>query len=147
MIRFQKWVLCLGLFCFLGGLGPALGEEVGLLLLHRPDQTEEALTVKKFLQELGRHWQERYGRVKPPPYPLGYYSLADTKTVERVRQRFPDLKVDSGPTAALCLYEQQRPVEVLQIFEDFSEPAVLVRMISSARSVHLARLRLKARKL
>lgn len=108
--------------------------EVGLLLVYRGSGEREQ--VKPFLAELGRHWMERYGRVKPSPYPLASYDLSDQAVAEGVARAFPDL-VGEKPKAVLCLFLRGRPVRVLETFEELEIPATLVRRISASRRSHL----------
>lgn len=112
--------------------------EVGLLLVYRRSDSEERKRVDSFLTELGRYWAERYGRVKPPPYPLGHYDLTDIETESRVYRAFPELENRVKPLVCLCLFDRNRPKQVLETFDDLDLPATLVRQISSLRAGHLA---------
>ena len=94
--------------------------------------------MQPFLSELGRHWMERYGRVRPSPYPLASYDLSQTGVLEGVRKAFPELLADESPKVALCFFSHGRPARVLEIYQDMTLPATLVRQISAARRRHLA---------
>ena len=112
--------------------------ELGLLLSYKAKDLEHRTQTKDFLTELGRYWSRRYGRVNPTPYPLGHYDISDQRTFEVVSSAFPGLVGQSGPKAGLCLFENGKPVKLLQIFGELELPALAVRRISSARGRLLA---------
>jgi hypothetical protein len=114
---------------------PASGMVLGLLLVS-DEQSRQA--VQPFLEELGRFWLQRYGRVTPAPYPLASYDLSQPTVVTAVQQAFPELMEGSHPLVALCVFEGSRPLEVLQLFRDLATPATLVREISGARAQAMA---------
>ncbi len=109
--------------------------QLGLLLAYRAEDKE---VVQPFLSELGRHWMERYGRVKPSPFPLASYNLSDTRVGEALEKAFPDLVSDLEPKVALCYFQQGRPVKILEVVNDLSLPATTVRVLSAARHRHMA---------
>lgn len=111
--------------------------EVGLLLLHSPDESKDSVLVREFLSELGSHWLQRYGRIKPAPYPLAYYDLSQPDVVSRLKT-FDQALVGATPRAALCLFQRGRPQRVLEVYSSLELPASLVRRVSSARARHLA---------
>jgi hypothetical protein len=108
---------------------------VGVLLVYRG---EDKKIVQPFLAELGRHWMERYGRVRPSPYPLASYDLSKAGVADGVAKAFPTLLVNENPKVALCFFLKGRPVKVLEVYEEVTLPATLVRQISAARRRHLA---------
>jgi hypothetical protein len=113
----------------------AAGPTLGLLLVGN-EQT--AAITKPFLEELGRFWLHRYGRMRPSPYPLASYDVGQQQTVEALRKVFPQLTNGKYPVVALCAFDQGQPVEVLQVFRGVDTPASLVREISAARGQALA---------
>jgi hypothetical protein len=112
--------------------------ELGILLVRKVEDPAECELVESFLTELGRYWMQRYGRVKPTPYPLAYYNVSDEKTLARLQSTLPELVSQPTPLAAVCFYSQGRPVQVLEVHTDLDLPATLVRQLSSARRRHLA---------
>ncbi len=104
--------------------------KIGVLIVSRPDDEE---SVGVFLEELGRYWLQRYGRVRPAPYPLASYNLADTATDQALRLAFPELETAGAPRVALCAFREGRPVQVLEIFDQLGTPASLVRELSASR--------------
>lgn len=112
--------------------------EIGLLLTYRHADSQAKASAEAFLEELGRYWTQRYGRVRPVPYPLGHYNLTDPETERRVFRAFPELGEVQGPSISLCLFDQGRPRKILEVFDDLELPATLVRRISSSRTKHLA---------
>jgi hypothetical protein len=109
--------------------------QVGVLLVYRGENPK---AVQPFLSELGRHWMERYGRVRPSPYPLASYDLSADGVLDGVEKAFPELIGDESLKVALCFFLGGRPVKVLKVFEDVALPATLVRRISAERRRHLA---------
>lgn len=103
---------------------------LGVLIVSRPDD-EQAVGV--FLEELGRYWLQRYGRVRPAPYPLASYNTSDPATEGALRGSFPELVTDTAPRVALCAFREGRPVQVLEVFSELGTPASLVRELSAAR--------------
>lgn len=106
------------------------GSPLGLLLV---GDAESQQRIRPFLEELGRFWLQRYGRVNPTPYPLASYDISQPEVAQSVARAFPSLVEGKPPVVALCLFEGSQPVEVLQVFRDLEMPATLVREISSAR--------------
>lgn len=119
-------------------MGAPGSPEVGLLLVYRGESGDSQESVKAFLGELGQYWAQRYGRVKPTPYPLGYYNLSNPEVSRGVARAFPNLAETEAPVVALAMYRQGVPVRLLEVFPDLSLPAGLVRRISSVRTRHLA---------
>lgn len=109
--------------------------QLGLLLAYRAEDKE---FVQPFLSELGRHWMERYGRVKPSPFPLASYDLSDDRVEEALRGSFPELVSDPKPKVALCYFQLGRPVKILEVVNDLTLPATTVRLLSAARHRHMA---------
>ena len=109
--------------------------QLGLLLAYRAEERE---VVEPFLSELGRHWMERYGRVKPSPFPLASYDLSDSRVEEALKKAFPELVVDTEPKVALCYFQLGRPVKILEVVNDLTLPATTVRLLSAARHRHMA---------
>ncbi len=109
-------------------------QSVGLLLVS--DSKTRAAT-EPFLQELGRFWLSRYGRVRPSPYPLASYDLDDPAVVAALETAFPSLVSGPSPVLALCVFSKDQPVEILKLFRDFDTPASLVRELSSVRGAAL----------
>lgn len=112
--------------------------EIGLLLVYQSADEEQRKRVEAFLTELGLYWTQRYGRVKPAPYPLGHYDISSTETTIAVYRAFPELEEAKKPLICLCLFEGNRPRRVLETFDEIDLPATLVRRISSLRTRHLA---------
>lgn len=106
------------------------GGAVGLLLVSGADSSRLS---EPFLQELGRYWLQRYGRVRPSPYPLASYDVSRPETEAALRLTFPKLMEGKLPLVALCVFDDGQPVEILQIFRGLDTPASLVREISAAR--------------
>ena len=111
---------------------------VGVLLIRESGQSEQVELSSIFLRELGRHWLQRYGRVRPSPYPLASYDFSDPVVKERVSKSFSDLQEASLPLVCLALFEDARPVKVLDVYSQLETPATLVRQLSGARGRHLA---------
>lgn len=103
---------------------------VGLLLV---SDAESAAGTRPFLEELGRFWLQRYGRVRPSPYPLASYNVSQQEVLEALRRAFPQLTDGAYPLVALCTFANGQPAEVLQVFRGLDTPASLVREISAAR--------------
>lgn len=110
---------------------PAAEASVGLLLVVSGPQDEA--TVRPFLEELGAFWLQRYGRVRPGPYPLASYDLSVPATAQALRQAFPELREGEGPLVALALFSDGRPQELLSVYRSLETPASLVRELSAAR--------------
>ena len=81
---------------------------------------------------------ERYGRVKPSPFPLASYDLSDDRVEEALRGSFPELVSDPKPKVALCYFQLGRPVKILEVVNDLTLPATTVRLLSAARHRHMA---------
>ena len=111
---------------------------VGVLLVRESERPEQVELSSHILRELGRHWLQRYGRVRPSPYPLASYDFSDPLVKERVSQSFSELKDSSLPLVCLALFEDRRPVKILEAYSDLQTPATLVRRLSGARGRHLA---------
>ena len=109
--------------------------QLGLLLAYQAEDKEQ---VQPFLTELGRHWMERYGRVKPSPFPLASYDLSDSRVLEALKKTFPELVTDQQPKVAVCYFQNGRPVKILEVERDLSLPATTVRVLSAARHRHMA---------
>lgn len=105
-------------------------QTVGLLLV---GSAENHAMTETFLQELGRFWVARYGRVRPSPYPLASYDLGDSEVATALSSSFPEL-LDRPPLVALCLFVKDQPREILQVYRALDTPASLVREISAARA-------------
>ncbi len=114
--------------------GDVVASDVGLLLV-----TDGAASpvVKSFLEELGRYWLQRYGRVRPAPYPLASYDVSRSEVSEALDRAFPQLTEGGYPVAALCTFVSGRPTEVLRIYHELETPASTVREISAARGLVL----------
>lgn len=112
---------------------PGLEPQVGLLLVWQPEQRAQ---VEPFLQELGRFWLQRYGRVRPSPYPLASYDLGDPEVARAVEAAFPQLRVET-PVVALCRFSEGRPQSVERLYRSWETPASLVRELSGARAALL----------
>ena len=111
---------------------------VGILLIRDSEQPQQVELTHLFLRELGRHWMERYGRVRPSPYPLASYDFSDPVVRERVSKSFSELADATKPLVCLALFEDRRPIRVLDVFEEVQTPATLVRRLSGVRGRHLA---------
>ncbi len=108
-------------------------QAVGLLLV---GSAEDRTTTEIFLKELGRFWVARYGRVRPSPYPLASYDLGDPEVAAALSSSFPEL-LDRPPLVALCLFVDDQPIEIVQVYRALDTPASLVREISAARPAAL----------
>jgi hypothetical protein len=115
------------------------GATLGLLLVADP---ESAHRLNPFLEELGRYWLQRYGRVRPSPHPLASYDVQQPEVAQALQRAFPALGEGPYPLVALSVFEAGRPVEVLRVYSDFDAPASLVREISAARGQLLSQGRL-----
>ena len=109
---------------------PSAESSVGLLLVTEGDG---AVSTRPFLEELGRFWLQRYGRVRPSPYPLASYDMAKPEVAEALRRAFPQLTDGAYPLVALCAFSNGQPSQVLQVFRGLDTPASLVREVSAAR--------------
>jgi hypothetical protein len=114
---------------------PDVSASLGLLLVADP---QAAPLTQPFLEELGRFWLQRYGRVRPSPYPLASYDVSRPETLEALRRVFPELVEGELPLVALCRFQEGQPVRVLQVFRGLDTPASLVRQVSAARGLALA---------
>jgi hypothetical protein len=106
---------------------------LGLLLV-----ADESPLIQPFLEELGRFWLQRYGRVRPSPYPLASYDIGQAETAKALDRAFPELTNGQYPLVALCAFTEGQPVQVLKVFRGLDTPASLVREISAARGQALA---------
>lgn len=113
-----------------------VSSQVGILLLFRGSQEESEL--KPFLAALGKHWADRYGRVRPSPYPLASYDLSDRRVSDGVERAFPELDGLAGPTLALCLFEDGTPTAILQTHSALEDPERLVGVVVEVRREHLS---------
>lgn len=109
--------------------------QLGFLLVYPKGQS--ATLIDPFLSELGRHWVERYGRVKPAPYPLAFYDSSDPLVAARLQEIHPEL-LQEPPLVAICSFSAGRPTQILETFRGLEFPATLVRELSAARTRHLA---------
>lgn len=103
---------------------------LGLLLV---TDSQSAAATRPFLEELGRFWLQRYGRVRPSPYPLASYNMSQPEVAEALRRIFPQLTDGAYPLVAVCTFADGHPAEVLQVFRGLDTPASLVREVSAAR--------------
>lgn len=109
---------------------PSAEASLGLLLV---TDANDAVSTRPFLEELGRFWLQRYGRVRPSPYPLASYDVAKPEVAEALARAFPQLTDGAYPLVALCAFSDGQPSQVLQVFRGLDTPASLVREVSAAR--------------
>lgn len=112
------------------------GATVGVLLVVDAASRSQ---VQPFLEELGRYWLQRYGRIRPAPYPLASYDAGNPEVAEALVRAFPELTEDGYPVVALCTFVSGQPQEVLQLYRGLETPASLVRELSAARGDGMAR--------